>query len=157
MCAMLEHSRETYRPLPLELRVPTPRSRTSSRTSPYQAAARVRKLSIEQDIRDGVRSPPKTRNHNANVLQSKSVNVTTNSPPMLDAIKAGAPWGVAEKKKAGKENVLADRSMGPPPLPLTKPSPGTRRNALGWSKRKTPKKGENKENEMNTSMTMVMR
>jgi len=140
MQALLEQSQETFGPLALELRVPSVRSRTSSRPSPYPQRVRMS---------PAIKQSPVNAVH---VLQNVPIDENTVNTPMLDVLKPMSPFVNDFKKSVRSADMLA-RSNGPRP----RVGSGARRVALGWSKRKTPKPSEksfaNKENE---SFSMVM-
>ena len=90
MQALLEHSVQSYRPLPSDLR--SRRVRTSSRPSPYPQS-RVSKITI---------SPDQTRPANVEEVQKSlatpvlrevkvNTNVKSSTAPSLEAIKTFSP------------------------------------------------------------------
>ncbi|RPD56493.1 hypothetical protein L226DRAFT_550932 [Lentinus tigrinus ALCF2SS1-7] len=141
MQAMLEHSQNTFGPLPSELRPHRVRSRTSSRPSPYPLRAMRSTVSPEkqrgspmQVFSDAPSKPFASAVHEPSVLRevwNANVNVPT-PPPALGEIKPFSPFHVElETSKQGKN------AIGLPARPRVTSS--TRRAALGWSKRSTGK------------------
>jgi serine/arginine repetitive matrix protein 2 len=129
MQALLEHSVQSYRPLPSDLR--SRRIRTSSRTSPYPQS-RVTKVTI---------SPEQIRPSNvavqqvsaAPVLQEVHINANIMSTaPSLDALKPFSPLFLDVEPK--REN-----AYGLAPMARPRVASNARRSALGWSKRSTGK------------------
>lgn len=132
MEALLEHSIKNYGPLPYRLRQRT-QSRTSSRASPYPSPS-VR--SIKSASLEVHRPSPRVQEVQKNVtlaeapaLPLQSIRQNSNLPqsraPPLPSHK---PWESPEVLKPAaslKENGL----------PRTRVASGTRRAALGWSKR----------------------
>jgi serine/arginine repetitive matrix protein 2 len=129
MQALLEHSVQSYRPLPSDLR--SRRVRTSSRPSPYPQS-RVSKITI---------SPDQTRPSNVEevqkalatpVLQEVKVNtnVKSSTVPSLEAIKPFSPIFLDVEPK--RENAYGLAPAARPRVPSN-----ARRSALGWSKRST--------------------
>ncbi|KAF8959872.1 hypothetical protein BDZ97DRAFT_1666634 [Flammula alnicola] len=128
MQALLEHSVQTYGPLPSDLRPRRMRSRTSSRPSPYPQAR----------ISKGTLSPEQTRISNSiidhqrtPVLQQKPVNKNIHmmaTAPSLEALKPFSPLVMDIEPKRENAFGLA---------PNVRPRVGStaRRTALGWSKR----------------------
>ncbi|KAF8814601.1 hypothetical protein BYT27DRAFT_7249906 [Phlegmacium glaucopus] len=134
MQALLEHSVQSYHPLPSELR--SRRVRTSSRPSPYPQS-RVSKTTI---------SPDQTRPSNVEVQHSiatpvlQQININSNIMPSLDAIKAFSPLTMDIEPK--RENAYGLAPVARPRVAST-----ARRTALGWSKRSTGKSStDQKEN-----------
>ena len=129
MQALLEHSVQSYRPLPSDLR--SRRVRTSSRPSPYPQS-RVSKITI---------SPDQTRPSNVEdvpkalatpVLREVKVNtnVKSSTVPSLEAIKPFSPIFLDVEPK--RENAYGLAPAARPRVPSN-----ARRTALGWSKRST--------------------
>ena len=129
MQALLEHSVQSYRPLPSDLR--SRRVRTSSRPSPYPQS-RVSKITI---------SPDQTRPSNVEEVHKalatpvlKEVKVNTNvkssTVPSLEAIKPFSPIFLDVEPK--RENAYGLAPTARPRVPSN-----ARRTALGWSKRST--------------------
>lgn len=137
MKAMLEHSQQTYGPLPLELCCHRIRSRTYSRPSPYPQRI-IKQASPE-------RSPPqKAEEPVADVivqpLQPKSINTNSKTPaPAIKNFNPISPFAVDFEKCKGDKS-LNERTIRP------RVASSTRRAALGWSKRSTGKTSELKEN-----------
>ena len=143
MRALLEHSQQTYGPLPSELRAFRIRSRTSSRVSPYPAA-RAAKISLSSSSAspDAVPTPASS---------SPALNAftapTTLAPSVLQnrTVNSNAPHA-AQSKKLDFPDVspflpenLTKMTNG---LPRARVNSNSRRNNLGWAKRSTGK--ENK-------------
>ncbi|KAI0309656.1 hypothetical protein OF83DRAFT_1179371 [Amylostereum chailletii] len=131
MRALLEHSQQTYGPLPSDLRPRRIRSRTSSRASPYpQTQPRLIKVSI---------SPATARPSPVRpefMLQERTVNQNVATEGEV------SPYVPAkEKDNQGK------MSNGLPARPRV--GSNARRTALGWAKRSAGR--ENKENRENVS------
>ena len=147
MQALLDHSVQSYRPLPSDLR--SRRVRTSSRPSPYPPS-RVSKVTV---------SPERIRPSKPGVQQGlgtpvlKEVNINANvmsTAPSLDALKPFSPLFMDVEPK--KENAYGLAPMARPRVPSN-----ARRTALGWSKRSTGKSStDQKENVgQGTVMTFV--
>ena len=139
MQALLEHSVQSYRPLPSDLR--PRRVRTSSRPSPYPQS-RVSKTTISPDqarpcnieeIEQALATP---------VLQEVKVNtnIKSSTAPSLEAIKPFSPIFLDVEPK--RENAYGLAPMARPRVPSN-----ARRTALGWSKRSSGKSStDQKEN-----------
>jgi serine/arginine repetitive matrix protein 2 len=140
MRALLEHSVQSYGPLPSELRPRRVRSRTSSRPSPYPAS-RISKSSVttnniskdQSQLDNMLKSTPAV-----SVLRELPVCSNTSAAPTLDALKSFSPL-VLDTVKKGKDEKKG--SSNRPRVAST-----TRRTALGWSKRSTGKSSDQKEN-----------
>lgn len=130
MQALLEHSVQSYRPLPSELR--SRRVRTSSRPSPYPQS-RASKVTI---------SPDPIRPSNVEVQQALptpilqdvkiNMNVKSSTAPSLEALKPFSPLFKDIEPK--REN-----AYGLAPVARPRVASNARRTALGWSKRSTGK------------------
>ena len=148
MQALLEHSVQSYRPLPSDLR--SRRVRTSSRPSPYPQS-RVSKLTF---------SPDQTRPSNVDEVQKalatpvlQEVKVDTNAKsstaPSLEAIKPFSPMFLDVEPK--RENAYGLAPMARPRVPSN-----ARRTALGWSKRSTGGKSSTDQKENVVGQGAVM-
>ena len=148
MQALLEHSVQSYQPLPSDLR--SRRVRTSSRPSPYPQS-RVSKITI---------SPDQTRLSNVEdvkksfatpVLQEVKVNtnVKSSTAPSLEAIKPFTPLFMDVEPK--RENAYGLAPLARPRVPSN-----ARRSALGWSKRSSGKSStDQKENVVGQGAVMT--
>lgn len=142
MKAMLEHSVQTYGPLPSELRPHRMRSRKDSRPSPYPHS-RPSKTPTPPET---TYSPPTfhkipPRSTATPVLQQAPL-INTNLPtaaPVLGSIKPLSPFqlkqlNVEDSNKSGPQKNIHG---------TVRPRVGSnaRRTALGWTKRSTGPKG----------------
>ncbi|KIM75320.1 hypothetical protein PILCRDRAFT_92174 [Piloderma croceum F 1598] len=155
MQALLQHSLETYGPLPSELR--RIRSRTQSRPSPYPQARSI-KTSISPDqthptTLDVTRtfvpaqSPAQT---STPALQQVSIHPNILSPApvtVLESLKSDSPFvsGLDEPK------VIKTFGLSATARPRV---PSTTRKTSGWSKRGTGK-NDNKENNISQGLLMT--
>lgn len=148
MQALLEHSVQSYHPLPSELR--SRRVRTSSRSSPYPQS-RVSKMTL---------SPDQTRSSNVEVQQPpplatpvlQQVHINQNimpTAPSLDVLKTFSPLCMDIEPK--RENAYGLAPAARPRVPSV-----TRRSALGWSKRSSGKSStDQKENVVGQGAAMT--
>ncbi|KAF9527941.1 hypothetical protein CPB83DRAFT_855475 [Crepidotus variabilis] len=144
MQALLEHSVQSFGPLPSELRIRTARSRTSSRPSPYPHS-RITKTTVSPD----------TTHANAYQVQSTidipalrplRLDANTSAAPSLDVLKSLPPLDINITAPRNVE-VKADKSFGLPPAVRPRVPSNDRRTALGWTKRSNGAKSSNgKEN-----------
>lgn len=149
--ALLQHSLESYGPLPPDLhRI---RSRTQSRPSPYPHPHSI-KTSISPDktqprIKDSSRSFIMLQTPTA-ALQQVSINLNIQSPalptPPLDTLKSGSPFVHDDSKLV--------KMFGLPPTARPRVPSNARRTVLGWSKRSSGK-GDNKENTFTQGLVMT--
>ena len=148
MQALLEHSVQSYRPLPSDLR--SRRVRTSSRPSPYPQS-RVSKITL---------SPDQTRPSNVEEVQKTSAtpvlqevkvntNVKSSTLPSLEAIKPFSPMFLDVEPK--RENAYGLAPAARPRVPSN-----ARRTALGWSKRSTGGKSSTDQKENVVGQGAVM-
>ena len=146
MQALLEHSVQSYHPLPSELR--PRRVRTSSRASPYPQS-RVSKVTISPD-QTRPSEPEVQRAFATPVLQEVKVN-TNLMPvaPSLEAIKPFSPIFMDIEPK--RENAYGLAPMARPRVAST-----ARRTALGWSKRSTGGKSSTDQKENVVGQGAVM-
>jgi serine/arginine repetitive matrix protein 2 len=140
MKAMLDHSLQTYGPLPPELRCYRVRSRTYSRPSPYPQ----RTIKPASPGRPSPPSPQKVEEPVASIiarpLQPKSININSKTPaPAIKNLNPISPFAVDFEKCKGDRS-LNERTVRP------RVASSARRAALGWSKRNTGKSSELKEN-----------
>ena len=130
MQALLEHSVQSYRPLPSDLR--SRRVRTSSRPSPYPQS-RVSKITISPDQTRPTNVVEEVQKALATpVLQEVKVNTNAKSStaPSLESIKPFSPIFLDVEPK--RENAYGLAPAARPRVPSN-----ARRTALGWSKRST--------------------
>ena len=139
MQALLEHSVQSYRPLPSELR--SRRVRTSSRPSPYPQS-RVSKITISPDQTRSTQAEEVQKTLATPVLQEVKVNTNAKSStaPSLEAIKAFSPMFLNVEPK--RENAYGLAPTARPRVPSN-----ARRTALGWSKRSTGSKSSTDQKE----------
>ncbi|KAJ7785840.1 hypothetical protein B0H16DRAFT_1354701 [Mycena metata] len=131
MQALLQHSVQTYGPLPSELGPRRVRSRTQSRASPYPRQAQS-PSSPERRASPAELNRAFISNHALRALELKSnVDVPMPPPPVLSPKRENA-WGLA-------------------PNARPRVASAARRSALGWAKRSTKASTDLKEN--NTSMS----
>ncbi|KAJ7042702.1 hypothetical protein C8F04DRAFT_1176309 [Mycena alexandri] len=130
MQALLQHSVQTYGPLPSELGPRRVRSRTQSRASPYPRQAQSLS-SPEQRPSPAELNRAFISNHALQALQVKS-NIDVPMPPPVISPKRENAWGLA-------------------PNARPRVASAARRSALGWAKRSTKASTDLKEN--NTSMS----
>ncbi|KAF7791167.1 hypothetical protein EIP86_002178 [Pleurotus ostreatoroseus] len=138
--ALLEHSKQTYGPLPSELRPHRVRSRTSSRASPYPLRSPRSVVSPERVKASMSFGRPFASPRDRSLpLQSISIdpNISMYSiPPAVD-IKPFPSFAV--ELETSKDKSLVD-------VPRQRVTSSARRNALGWKKRAPKGKGADKEN-----------
>jgi len=144
MKAMLEHSQQNYGPLPPDLRCHRVRSRTYSRPSPYPQRivkpASPERPSPQQSPQEQVFVADDTVVTVVQPLRPKSVNVNARTPaPAIKDLNPISPFIVEFGKSKGDKS-FNERILRP------RVTSSTRRAALGWSKRKTGKSSELKEN-----------
>ena len=148
MQALLEHSVQSYRPLPSELR--SRRVRTSSRPSPYpQSRVSMPKITVSPDqIRPNVEEVQKALA--TPVLQEVKANTNVKSSvPSLEAVKPFSPMFLDVEPK--RENAYGLAPMARPRVPSN-----ARRTALGWSKRSSGKSStDQKENVVGQGAVMT--
>jgi len=139
MRALLEHSVQSYGPLPSELRPRRVRSRTSSRPSPYPAS-RISKSSVTTNTSKDHSQVNNTSKSTAAIPVLRDLPVCSNTPvvPMLDVLKPFSPLSMIDTKPMKGEKVSLNSR---PRVAST-----TRRTALGWSKRSSGKSADQKEN-----------
>lgn len=158
---MLEHSRETYGPLPSELRPCRVRSRTSSRASPYPVRSLKSWIPVEQPnaLNDEISyesfnvskpfASPARPNRSAPLREiTTNPNINVSPLPSFGA-KPFVPFTVKLDGPAISEKTIVD----PPQRPRV--TSGARRTALGWKKRSTGKSNtsDRKENVSQGSIT----
>lgn len=134
MKVLLEHSVQTYGPLPSELHPRRVRSRTSSRVSPYPQGRTIKVSLSPQQSRGAVVDTPRAYH----ALQDVSLN-----PNLMSPMTVLSPSVIA--LKANKENASRPRVAS-----------NARRTALGWSKRPGKTSTDLKENAVNTSQGSIM-
>lgn len=145
MKAMLEHSQQTYGPLPPELRCHRVRSRTYSRPSPYpqrivKSASPERpspqpSLHKQEESIAGITTTVITQ-----PLQPRAININSRVPaPAIKSLNPNSSFA-AEFEKSKGEQSFNERTICP------RVASGTRKVALGWSKRNAGKSSELKEN-----------
>ena len=148
MQALLEHSVQSYHPLPSELR--SRRVRTSSRPSPYPQS-RVSKITISPDQTRPSKVEELEKTFATPVLQEVKVNTNAKSStaPSLEAIKPFSPMFLDVEPK--RENAYGLAPMARPRVPSN-----ARRTALGWSKRSSGKSStDQKENVVGQGAVMT--
>ncbi|KAH0838886.1 hypothetical protein J3R83DRAFT_7313 [Lanmaoa asiatica] len=144
MQAILNHSLQTYGPLPSDLRPRRMRSRVNSRPSPYP-----------RTVKTSFTSSPSTEHLRATVAASLTTSIDNAVPrqpsPLSNAlqqvmINPNVPSTVsAQSKECVISQDKPERVFGLPPRPPA--GSMVRRVALGWSKRSTGRNAvENKEN-----------
>ena len=140
MQALLEHSVQSYGPLPSELRPRRIRSRTSSRPSPYPQT-RISKSTVSpMTTQDTLVQIP--RNLDTSVLRPVNVNHnTSSSPPTLDIIIKGFSPLVVNMDTGKEQELKCENATARPRVGST-----ARRTALGWSKRNGKSSTDRKEN-----------
>lgn len=145
MKAMLEHSQQTYGPLPLELCCHRVRSRTYSRPSPYPQRAPKPASPERPSSQRPVQEQEETATDTTiptivQPLQPKSVNVNSKTPaPAIKNLNPVSPF-IVEFDKCKGDKSFNERTVRP------RVASSTRRAALGWSKRNPGKSSELKEN-----------
>jgi len=139
MQALLEHSVQSYGPLPSELRPRRVRSRTSSRPSPYPASCISKSSVTTNTSKDHIQVDNKS-NSTTTIKVLCELPVCSNTPaaPMLDVLKPFSPL-VLDTIKTAKDKKKSSNNR--PRVAST-----TRRTALGWSKHSTGKSSDQKEN-----------
>ena len=144
MQAILEHSLQTYGPLPSDLRPHRARSRVNSRPSPYP-----------RTVKTSFTSSPGAEHLRATVAASLTQSVENIAPrhasPLSNAlqqisINPNVPLTAsAQTKECAVTLDKPERAFGLPPR--TRVGSTARRTGLGWSKKSTGRSGvENKEN-----------
>ncbi len=156
MRALLEHSVQSFGPLPSEFRPRRIRSRTTSRPSPYPQN-RISKSTLSVDH---LKVSQVETKESSTTPVLRSVPLSSNKPsvaPTLQAFKPFSPLVVDHGYfKAGSkhEKVSTLPSRIRPRVGST-----ARRTALGWSKRSGKSSSEQKENGIgkeNVGVGMVM-
>jgi len=138
MQALLEHSVQSYGPLPSELRPCRVQSCISSRPSAY-SASHISKSSVTMNItKDQIQVDKSNSTTSISVLCELPVCSNTPAAPTLDILKPFSPLvlntiNVKDAKKKSTNNRPRVASTA-------------RRTALGWSKRSTGKSSDHKEN-----------
>ncbi|KAJ7132975.1 hypothetical protein C8R46DRAFT_1048292 [Mycena filopes] len=135
MQALLQHSVQTYGPLPSDLGPRRVRSRTQSRASPYPRQGQAQTLSSPEQQRP---SPTELNRafisqHALQALEVRS-NVDVPMPAPVLSPKRENAWGLA-------------------PNARPRVASATRRSALGWAKRSAKASTDLKENNANTSLS----
>lgn len=176
MKALLEHSQKTYIALPSDLRPRRVRSRKSSlnRPSPYpramqqsfspsRSSTKSRRASMDLSASSISSSFDKSR-----ALQSIPVSKNNNLTSPAPALASFTPFSPITLDLSQSEDNILNITLPPvPPTSVIKPAirprvgSTARRNALGWTKRKTPKSkttegkhlNPNKENEAQGMLT----
>jgi hypothetical protein len=140
MKAMLEHSQQSYGPLPPELRCHRVRSRTYSRPSPYPQRT-VKPASPEKPSQPSRQKAEKpVANMMAQPLQPKPININLDTrAPAIRNFNPISPFAVDFERCKGDKS-FNERTIRP------RVASSTRRAALGWSKRGAGKSFELKEN-----------
>ncbi|KAF8580290.1 hypothetical protein K439DRAFT_1637168 [Ramaria rubella] len=151
MQALLEHSQKSYIPLPHDLRPRRVRSRTSSfnRTSPYPRG-------LQRSFSPVSTTSTKSRRSSADLSASVSISssfdrsralqtipVPNNATPPVPALAALTPFSPLALDLSRSTEAVDMMSHVPQSIikPIIRPrvESAARRNALGWTKRKTPK------------------
>ncbi|KAF9449617.1 hypothetical protein P691DRAFT_799115 [Macrolepiota fuliginosa MF-IS2] len=141
MKALLEHSVQTYGPLPSELRPHRIRSRRDSRPSPYPQSRPPKVTNSPEMLRPSAPFSDAGRHSLVTpVLQQALLNKKMNVPvaaPILDSIKSLPPL-IPHDENTRKPELTQDNKRG-----ITRPrvASNARRTALGWTKRSTGPKG----------------
>ena len=160
MQALLEHSQKSYIPLPSDLRPRRIRSRKSSlhRPAPYpRTANRTLSPSSTKSCSSSVDVSISSSFDKSRALQPISVSDNLTSPaPALAAFTPISPLVV--DLSHSEDHIPIPQSVIKPNV---RPRVGSaaRRNALGWTKRRTPKTADgklfhaNKENEAHGILT----
>ncbi|OJA11619.1 hypothetical protein AZE42_05475 [Rhizopogon vesiculosus] len=159
MKALLEHSMQSYGPLPSELRPRRMRSRVNSRPSPYPRtiktsftsapATEQMRAAIVAAVAETVPNAPMRTQGQPKALQLISVNPNIMSPAIENNKAAGGVHGTM--MSPGKP----ERVFGLPPRPRVGST--ARRAALGWAKRSSGRNGlENKENASIGSISLAV-
>ena len=150
MQALLEHSVQSYQPLPSDLR--SRRVRTSSRPSPYPQS-RVSKITISPDQARPSKNVDVQQVFTTPVLQEVKVNtnivVKSSTVPSLEAIKPFSPIFLDVEPK--RENAYGLAPAARPRVPSN-----ARRTALGWSKHSTGGKSSTDQKENVVGQGAVM-
>lgn len=139
MQALLEHSQKTYIPLPPDWRPRRIRSRTSSlnRISPYPRVHRATS-SNGSSVQSRCSSIEGSSFDRSRALQPLTSNDNIISPP--PTLAAITPFSPLAFDDPNNSNVIIKEPVSVIKQPV-RPRVGSaaRRNALGWTKRKTPK------------------
>ncbi|KAF7327809.1 hypothetical protein MKEN_00360700 [Mycena kentingensis (nom. inval.)] len=147
MQALLQHSVESYGPLPYELGHRRVRSRTSSRPSPYPI--RQAPSSPHVITSNSPRPSPEELNK---VFMSPALQ-TVEFDPNVEANSFSLSALLSPQQNDAK-NI---KSWGLPPTTRPRVPSAARRSALGWAKRSTKASSDLKENNLNASgMSFVM-
>ncbi|KAG9038638.1 hypothetical protein FRB95_000227 [Tulasnella sp. JGI-2019a] len=145
--AFLEHSQKVYIPLPLELRVRRPRSRVSSRLSPYPKGSPVKLVKGNTVTAAFTRSHKRTESSEqayqciSPFAVGPGETAAAASVPTLATLAPLAPFSVNFQTQSANMSSAAEELLKPAPAPAGPPRPRIRpdlkRMALGWTRKQS--------------------